>query len=96
MENHPRVFFTEPGGRRTGLLFLFFSFVCLLAWVGFGIASDGPHVLLVMGIAFALSGLAESLPAGRQRVAGVLRIVAVGILVGFIVLGASAPELLLG
>jgi hypothetical protein len=95
MEALHRLLFREPDGQRKGLIFLFLSFICLLGWVYSGIVLDGPHFFLFMGIALAFSGLAESMPPGRQRSAGILRILAVGILVVFLVLLASIPELIL-
>ena len=94
MEVLPRMLFREPDGRRKGLLFSFLSFICLLGWVYFGVVLDGPHFLLFLGIALGFSGFAESLPPDRRRSAGVLRILGVGILVVFLVLLASVPELI--
>jgi len=91
-----RMLFREPDGRRKGLLFSLFSFICILGWVYFGVVLDGPHIMLFLGIAFAFSGFAESLPPNRQRSAGVLRILGLGILGGLIVLLAFVPEPILG
>lgn len=88
--------FREPDGRRKGLLFSLLSFVCLLGWLYFGVVLDGPHFLLFLGISLAFSGLAESLPPSRQRSAGALRILGLGILVVFLVLLTLAPESILG
>ncbi len=96
MEIHPGVLFTEPRGHRIGLFFVSLSIICLLGWVYFAVVLDGPHVLLVLGVAIGCSGIAESLPADRRRVAGGLRVVAVGILVGFLGLLAFAPDLVMG
>lgn len=95
MERYADVVFNEPNGRRLGLFFVSCSIICILGYVYYGAWLDGPHNLLFMGTAFALSGFAESLPANRRRVAGVLRIAAVGILVGLLVLLVSAPELVM-
>ncbi|WP_135851587.1 hypothetical protein [Halorussus salinus] len=95
MEVLQRTLFREPDGRRKGLLFSFLSSVCLLVWVYSGVVLDGFHLFLFSGIAFALSGFAESLPPDRRRSAGVLRTLAVGLLVVFLVLLASVPELIL-
>ena len=89
-----RMLFREPDGRRKGLFFSLLSFVCILGWVYFSIVLNGPHNMLFLGIAFAFSGLAESLPLNRQRLAGVLRILGLGILVVFLVLLTLAPELI--
>jgi hypothetical protein len=78
------------------LIFSLISFSCLLGWVYFGIVLNGPHNLLFLGIAFAFSGVAESLPSTRQRSAGLLRILGLSILVVFLVLLILAPELIWG
>ena len=90
-----RMLFREPDGGRKGLLFSLLSFICLLGWVYSGVVLDGPRFLLFLGIALAFSRFAESLPPDRQRSAGVLRILGLGILVVFLVLLASVPELIL-
>jgi len=95
MEILSRIVFREPDGRRKGLVFSSLSVICLLAWVYTGVVLDSSHFFLFMGLALGFSGLAESLSPDRRRSAGVLRILAVGILVIFLGLLASAPELLL-
>lgn len=90
------VLFREPDGRRKGLLFSLLSLACLLGWAYIGVVLTGSHFLLFLGIALAFSGVAESLPPDRRREAGALRLLAVGLLAVFILLLASAPELLLG
>lgn len=90
-----RMLFRESDGRRKGLLFLSLSFICLLAWVYTGVVLDSSHFFLFSGLALGFTGFAESLSPDRRRLAGVLRIVAVGILVIFLGLLASVPELLL-
>ena len=89
-----RILFREPDGRRKGLVFSFFSLICILGWVYFGIVLNGPHNMLFLGVAFAFSGLAEFLPPTRQRSAGVLRILSVSILVIFLVLLILMPEVI--
>ncbi|MFC6723271.1 hypothetical protein ACFQE1_02450 [Halobium palmae] len=96
MEILPQMLFREPDGRRKGLLFSLLSFICILAWANFGVVLDGPHFFLFLGVALAFSGFAESLPSDRGHSAAVLRILAVGVLLVFVVLLASVPELLLG
>ncbi|AHB67668.1 hypothetical protein HISP_16710 [Haloarcula hispanica N601] len=96
MEAVQRMLFREPDGRRKGLLFSLFSFICILGWAYFGIVLNGPHNMLFLGIAFAFSGLAESLPPSRQRSAGVLRILGLGILVVFLALLIVVPESIWG
>lgn len=94
MEIPSRFFFSEPSGRWTGLVLLSGSFIPLLGYVYFGVMLDGPRHLLILGVAFAPSGTAESLPKDRPWLTGVLRIVAIGILVGMLVLLAVAPEVI--
>ena len=86
--------FREPDGRRKGLVFSSFSFISLLAWVYTGVVLDVSHLFLFLGLAFGFSGFAESLSPERRRSAGVLRIVAVGLLVVSIILLLLIPELL--
>jgi hypothetical protein len=87
-----RILFREPDGRRKGLVFSLFSFICIVGWVYFGLILDGPHIMLFLSIAFAFSGIAESLPPNRHHSAGVLRMVGLGILAVLIVLLIVAPE----
>jgi len=89
-----RVLFREPDGQPKSLIFALLSFVCLLGWVYFGIVLNGPHNMLFLGLAFGFSGIAESLPPNRQRSAGVLRILGLGILVVLVVLLILAPEII--
>ncbi len=89
-----RIVFRKPDGRRKGFIFLSLSSICLLAWVYTSIVLNSSHFFLFTGLALGLSGFAESLPIERRRLAGILRIVAVGILVMFLGLLASVPELL--
>ena len=91
-----RMVFREPEGRQKGLLFSLFSFICILGWVYFGIVLDGPHNMLFLGIAFALTGVAEFLPSNRRRSAGVLRILSLSTLVLFVILLISVPESIWG
>lgn len=94
MEIYPGFLFSEPSGRRTGLIQFVGTILCLLGYVYFGAAFNGPHYLLFMGVGFALSGAAVSLPKDRHRMAGVLRIVAIGTIVAMLVLLAVAPEII--
>ena len=89
-----QVMLRESDGRRKGLIFASLSLVCLLLWMYIGVLLDGSHFLLFIGVAFGCSGCAESLPPNRRRSAGILRVVAVGILVIFLALLASVPEIL--
>jgi hypothetical protein len=96
MAARERLLFSEPSGRRLGLAFLCLSTVSLLGWVYFAVLLDGPHILLFIGVSLGLSGVAESLSPDQRRLAGVLRVSAIGLLVGFLVLLTSAPELVMG
>jgi len=91
-----RLLFRDPDGRRKGLVFSVLSFVSLVGWVYFGVVLDGGHFLLFIGVALGFTGVAESLPPDRRRSAGVLRTLAVGTLVVFLVVLASVPEFLSG
>jgi hypothetical protein len=84
--------FREPDGQRTGLLFSLFSLICIVGWVYFGLVLDGPHIMLFLSISFAFSGIAESLPPARQRSAGVLRMLGLGVLTVLVVLLILVPE----
>ncbi|WP_424017128.1 hypothetical protein ACOZ4N_14770 [Halorientalis pallida] len=95
MERHSRILFREPNGPRRGFIFLSLSVVALLAWLYFGARLDGLSILLFQATAFASLGVAESLPPNRRRVAGVLRILAVAIMVIYLVVLAAAPDLFL-
>jgi hypothetical protein len=87
--------FREPDGQRKGLLFSLFSLICIVGWVYFGLVLSGPHIMLFLSIAFAFSGVAESLPPNRQRSAGVLRMLGFGVLAVLIVLLILVPESIL-
>jgi hypothetical protein len=51
---------------------------------------------LVMAVGFVLSGLAESLPTDRRRIAGGLRVTAILWLIGLLGLTVFAPDVVLG
>lgn len=91
-----RLLFREPDGWRKGLFFALLSLICILGWVYFGIVLNGPHNMLFLGIAFGFSGLSESLPPNRQRSAGVLRVLGLGVLFVFLVLLILSPESIWG
>ncbi len=91
----PRVLFRESDGRRKGFIFSFLSFISLLGWAYFGVLLNGSHFSLFLGIPIAFIGVAESLPKDRQRIAGVLRVLALGTGVIYLVGLALAPELAL-
>ncbi|RLM63318.1 hypothetical protein DVK07_16725 [Halorubrum sp. Atlit-26R] len=86
--------FRKPDGRRKGIIFLSLSSICLLTWVYTSIVLNSSHFFLFTGLALGFSGFAESLPLERRRSAGILRIFSVSILIMFLGLLASVPELL--
>ncbi|SDZ81418.1 hypothetical protein SAMN04488065_0519 [Haloplanus vescus] len=96
MDRLSQILFREPDGQRKGYLFLLFSALSLLGWLYFGLVLGASHLFLFLGISFACSGVAESLPPNRRRLVGVLRILAVGVPAVLIVLILTTPELLLG
>ena len=92
------VLFNEPQGRSVTLLqcgaSLLFLCMFVYAW-SVGDAGESRWMLFFV-VGTALSGIAESLPKARRRAVGVLRLTAISVLVSFLVIGAFAPELLIG
>lgn len=75
--------FSEPSGRPHALIQFCFAFSMLSLYIFFYVivensASGGWLLSLIVG--YVLSGIAESLPKERRRIAGVLRIAALLIL----------------
>ena len=95
MESLPQMVFREPDGRRKGLIMLFLSFICLLILVYTAVVLNASDFFIFFTIALGFSGVAESLPPDRRRLAGTLRMLAVGTFVVFLGVLASVPELLL-
>lgn len=97
MDVHPvQYVFNEPNGRRIGLLYLSLAFLMLIAHSYFAVLRDGPRHMLFLGVAFALSGVAESLPPDRRRMAGVLRMSAISSAVILLLLLYFNPDFVLG
>jgi hypothetical protein len=88
-----QLLFREPDGRQKGRFFSVLSVVCLLTWVFTGLVLDGSHLFLFMGIAFACTGVAESLPEDRRRPAGLLRLIGIGVLGIYLAVLVPVPEL---
>jgi hypothetical protein len=91
------VVFSEPSGRTIATVqlagSLVFAGIYLYSWVRTGARTSSWPLIMTTG--FALSGIAESLPKGRGRTAGLLRITSV--LAFLCALAAlQAPELVLG
>jgi hypothetical protein len=85
--------FSEPAGRPQTLVMgagalVLSSFVIY----GYAFGDSGLTGSLVMAAGFALSGLAESLPADRRRAAGGLRISAIVLLLSLVAAVVLAPE----
>lgn len=85
--------FREPAGRPQTVV-MFSGAVVLSSLAGYGYVVGGTRLIgsLAMAVGFALSGVAEALPAGRRRAAGGLRIAAIVLMLGLIGVVAFAPE----
>jgi hypothetical protein len=91
------VVFSEPSGRLNALVMFAGSFAMLSIYLYYDILLGGSSLSsLVMAVGFALSGLAESLPTDRRRIAGGLRVTAILWLLGLLGLTIFAPEVVLG
>jgi hypothetical protein len=93
---HSRVrnaLFREPSGRPQTLV-MFSGAVVLSSLAGYAYVAGGTTLIgsLAMAVGFALSGVAEALPAGRRRTAGGLRIAAIVLMLSLICGVAFAPE----
>ena len=77
---------SEPSrGLHTVMLF-FFSLVFMSIYVHFDVLGNSPSASAgILSIGFALSGIAESLPTHRRRIAGIFRITAILLLLSMIV-----------
>jgi len=91
------VVFSEPSGRLHAFVMFAGSLVMVSIYLYYGILRDGSSLSsLIMAVGFALSGLAESLPTDRRRIAGGLRVTAILLLLGLLGLTIFAPDVLLG
>ena len=73
------------------------SFVMLSIYIYYDILRGVSSInSLVMAVGFALSGLAESLPSERRQLAGGMRVTAVLLLTGLLILLIFVPEVFLG
>jgi peptidoglycan/LPS O-acetylase OafA/YrhL len=95
--NIRKVLFSEPSGRRyAAVMFagaLAFVGLYLTAWF---IDESVPRFALFLLVGSALSGIAEALPKDRRRTAGVLRVLAILVLVCLLALIIFAPEFIIG
>jgi hypothetical protein len=91
------IVFSEPSGRLHAFVMFAGSLVMLSIYIYYDILRSVPDVSsLVMAVGFALSGLAESLPTKRRRMAGRLRVAAILLLTGLLGLTIVAPDVVLG
>lgn len=91
------IVFSEPGGRSTAVVMFAGSLVMLSIFVYYDVLRDGSSISsLIMAVGFALSGVAESLPTDRRRIAGGLRVTAILLLLGLISLTIFSPQVILG
>jgi hypothetical protein len=94
------VLFGEPAGRPNSLVqfasaFAFLS-IHLYFYVYLGVRGTSGSWLLVMAFATMLSGIAESLPIHRRKIAGALRLTAILTFVCLIVAVVLAPDIVTG
>jgi hypothetical protein len=89
--------YNEPSGRPISLV----HFGTAVAWLGlFAYArtgGPGPSAwYLVVAVGTAMAGVAESLPTGRRRAAGVLRAMAILLLLGLVAGTVLRPSIVVG
>jgi hypothetical protein len=91
------VLLNEPQGRPNSLVQLGSSLCLSCLFVYYWTVGSAGEVLFVLFLVVgsALSGIAESLPENRRRVAGVLRLIALLVLVSSIVFLIITPELII-
>ncbi|NLV10050.1 hypothetical protein GOC74_08925 [Halomicrobium mukohataei] len=86
------VLFDEPSGSPMPLI-MFSGAVLFVGVYAYGALRGGANsYLLVMAAGSTLSGIAESLPTDRRRIAGVLRITAILILLALVAVVLFAPD----
>ncbi|KAA9399870.1 hypothetical protein Har1130_01955 [Haloarcula sp. CBA1130] len=89
--------FSEPSGRPITLVHaagaLIFAGLYSYGWVVDGAPGSW---LLIMVLGTGLAGIAEALPASRRQTAGVLRSVAILVLLSLVVASIAAPEFIVG
>ncbi|ADJ14957.1 hypothetical protein C497_14862 [Halalkalicoccus jeotgali B3] len=73
---------------------LFFSILYVYNGAAGGFSSASWLLFMVVGT--VLSGIAESLLAGRWRAAGLLRVIAVLVLLSMLAIVVFAPDLIVG
>ncbi|GAB3317691.1 hypothetical protein [Haloplanus salinarum] len=91
------VVFSEPSGRLHALVMFAGAFAMSSIYLYYDVLLGGSSLSsLVMAVGFVLSGLAESLPTDRRRIAGGLRVTAILWLIGLLGLTVFAPDVVLG
>lgn len=89
-----RFLFREPSGRLAAAVEFAGALIFSSTYVYFGVLGESPSIsAFFFAVGFALSGVAESRPADRRRTAGALRVAAILVLSGLIVVVVFAPEL---
>ncbi len=90
--------FSEPSGGRINAVIMFIgSLIFLGMYVWYGLRRTGSlNAMLIFAVGFALMGIVHSLPAAQRRIAGVLKIAAILVFIGLIILLIFAPSLVLG
>ena len=91
------VVFSEPSGRGHAFVMFAGSIVMGSIYMYFDVLGGGSSInSLGMAVGFALSGLAESLPSERRQLVGGLRVTAILLLTGLLVLIIFTPGFFLG
>ena len=86
---------SEPSGWPTTAVMFSGALIYVGLYIYFGVFGDSSTIdELFLAAAFALSGIAESLPKKRRRTAGVLRVSAILIPLIMIAILAIAPEII--
>jgi hypothetical protein len=85
MEIHPEELFSAPGGWEDAKYSILNSLFFLGLYAYFELLHDsGIDMMLAIGVAVGLAGITELLPTNRRLLASVLRVIAVGSLVAFL------------
>lgn len=88
-----RTLFHEPSGLPTALALFAGSLLLLSIYVYYWSLGASPSVTApAIAVGFALSGVAESLPKRRRRIAGVFRVASLTLLLGLLTMTTFAPE----
>ncbi len=87
MKINPKQLFSEPSGWDTAKISIGGSLALFSLYVFFELRyASGLTATFIIGAAAGLSGIAELLPKNRRLLAGVLRVIALGVLVTLVVL----------